>query len=157
MKTRDVKTTEELRQLVEARELSHIKVGVCDIDGVLRGKYMARDKFFSALEKGFGFCDVILGWDANDQLYENPGVKYTGWHTMCSRSRARPIGRAAIPRHADNSDIDIVRLLKSDMGQAHESGDTGKARHIHARNRLLVIARVCHGILPLCCNTHCEQ
>ena len=81
MKTRDVKTTEELRQLVEARELSHIKVGVCDIDGVLRGKYMARDKFFSALEKGFGFCDVILGWDANDQLYENPGVKYTGWHT----------------------------------------------------------------------------
>ena len=26
-----------------------------------------------------GFCDVVLGWDANDQLYDN--VTYTGWHT----------------------------------------------------------------------------
>ncbi len=45
----------------------------------MRGKYMGRDKFFSALDKGFGFCDVVLGWDSNDQLYDN--VKYTGWHT----------------------------------------------------------------------------
>jgi glutamine synthetase len=26
-----------------------------------------------------GFCDVVLGWDSNDQLYDN--VAYTGWHT----------------------------------------------------------------------------
>src|SRR5262245_56236501 len=49
------------------------------MDGVLRGKYVNRGKFLSALEKGFGFCDVIVGWDSNDQLYDN--VKYTGWHT----------------------------------------------------------------------------
>lgn len=55
------------------------KVGVFDIDGVLRGKYMAADKFASALEKGFGFCDVALGWDMHDQLYDN--VSFTGWHT----------------------------------------------------------------------------
>ncbi|MBX9898041.1 MAG: glutamine synthetase [Qipengyuania sp.] len=55
------------------------KVGVFDIDGVLRGKYMAADKFASALEKGFGFCDVALGWDMHDQLYDN--VAFTGWHT----------------------------------------------------------------------------
>ncbi|MFK7977339.1 MAG: glutamine synthetase family protein, partial [Halioglobus sp.] len=42
---------------------------------------MSREKFFSALDKGFGFCDVVLGWDSNDQLYENPGVDFTGWHT----------------------------------------------------------------------------
>ena len=36
-------------------------------------------KFESALEKGFGFCDVVLGWDSNDQLYDN--TKLTGWHT----------------------------------------------------------------------------
>jgi glutamine synthetase len=35
--------------------------------------------FFSALDKGFGFCDVVLGWDSQDQLYDN--VSYTGWHT----------------------------------------------------------------------------
>ena len=40
---------------------------------------MSRDKFFCSLDKGFGFCDVVLGWDSNDQLYDN--VQYTGWHT----------------------------------------------------------------------------
>src|SRR5690606_39042650 len=32
-----------------------------------------------ALEHGSGFCDVVLGWDVKDQLYDN--VQYTGWHT----------------------------------------------------------------------------
>ncbi len=59
--------------------LPHVKVGVFDIDGIMRGKYMSREKFLSALESGFGFCDVVLGWDCQDQLYDN--VKYTGWHT----------------------------------------------------------------------------
>ncbi|MFT5483772.1 MAG: glutamine synthetase [Halieaceae bacterium] len=81
MKARAVKTAADARQIVEQRDLQHVKVGVFDIDGVLRGKYMSRKKFFSALDKGFGFCDVVLGWDSNDQLYEQPGVAYTGWHT----------------------------------------------------------------------------
>ena len=50
-----------------------------DIDGIMRGKYMSRAKFLSALESGYGFCDVVLGWDCQDQLYDN--VKFTGWHT----------------------------------------------------------------------------
>ena len=79
MQTREVKTCEDAKQIVEKRGLSHIKVGIFDIDGVLRGKYMSREKFFSALLSGFGFCDVVLGWDSNDQLYDN--VSITGWHT----------------------------------------------------------------------------
>ena len=79
MNARDVKTIEDAKKIVEERGLKHVKVGVFDIDGILRGKYMAKDKFFSALDKGFGFCDVVLGWDCNDQLYDN--VKVTGWHT----------------------------------------------------------------------------
>ncbi len=59
--------------------VENVKVGVFDIDGILRGKYMHRDKFLSALEGGFGFCDVVLGWDAHDQLYDKS--QYTGWHT----------------------------------------------------------------------------
>ncbi len=55
------------------------KIGVFDIDGVLRGKYVNRTKFLSAAEKGFGFCDVVLGWDVNDQLYDK--AKVSGWHT----------------------------------------------------------------------------
>ncbi|MGE4063769.1 MAG: glutamine synthetase family protein [Rhodospirillaceae bacterium] len=79
MRAGDVKTAADARAIVDERGLGHVKVGVFDIDGVMRGKYMGRDKFFSALEKGFGFCDVVLGWDSNDQLYDN--VAYTGWQT----------------------------------------------------------------------------
>jgi glutamine synthetase len=79
MQAGDVRTAADARAIVEERGLSHVKVGVFDIDGVMRGKYMGREKFFSALEKGFGFCDVVLGWDSNDQLYDN--VAFTGWQT----------------------------------------------------------------------------
>jgi len=76
---RSVKTIADARAIVEARNLAHVKVGVIDIDGILRGKYISRAKFLSALDNGYGFCDVVLGWDCQDQLYDN--VKYTGWHT----------------------------------------------------------------------------
>ena len=79
MDAKDVIDAGLARQLVIERDLNHVKVGVFDVDGVLRGKYISREKFFSALENGFGFCDVVLGWDVNDQLYDN--VSYTGWHT----------------------------------------------------------------------------
>lgn len=54
-----------------------VKVAVSDIDGVLRGKYLHLDKFFSAVEGGFGFCDVVFGWDMHDQCYDN--TQLTGW------------------------------------------------------------------------------
>jgi glutamine synthetase len=79
MQPENVRSAADARKIVEERKLDHVKVGVFDNDGIMRGKYMGRDKFFSALDKGFGFCDVVLGWDSNDQLYDN--VKYTGWHT----------------------------------------------------------------------------
>ncbi|HET7203822.1 MAG TPA: glutamine synthetase [Steroidobacteraceae bacterium] len=87
MEPREVRTAADARALVEERGVQHVKVGVFDVDGVLRGKYISRDKFLSALEGGFGFCDVVLGWDCQDQLYDN--VKYTGWHTGYPDAPAR--------------------------------------------------------------------
>ncbi|MBT4521836.1 MAG: glutamine synthetase [Halieaceae bacterium] len=81
MNPREVKTNEDAKRLIAERKLSHVKVGLFDIDGVMRGKYMSKDKFLSALESGFAFCDVVLGWDSNDKLYESADVKFTGWHT----------------------------------------------------------------------------
>src|SRR5690349_11934836 len=57
---------------------NRVKVAVSDIDGILRGKYIHKDKFESAIEGGFGFCDVVYGWDCHDQCYDN--TKLTGWH-----------------------------------------------------------------------------
>lgn len=79
MDPRQCSSAADARAAVEARGLSHVKVGIADLDGVVRGKYMGREKFFSALEKGFQFCDVVFGWDSNDQLYSNS--TFTGWHT----------------------------------------------------------------------------
>jgi glutamine synthetase len=79
MDARQIKTVEDARAVVEARGLAQVKVGVTDIDGVIRGKYMAREKFFSALTSGFNFCDVVFGWDSHDQLSDRATV--TGWET----------------------------------------------------------------------------
>jgi len=95
MQPEQVKTASDARKIVEERSLSHVKVGVFDVDGVMRGKYMSRAKFLSALEKGFGFCDVVLGWDSNDQLYDN--VTYTGWHTGYPDANVRIIPESCRP------------------------------------------------------------
>ncbi|MGJ1315696.1 glutamine synthetase, partial [Sphingobacterium multivorum] len=72
-------TKNEIIAKLTASTSTHVKVAVADIDGVLRGKFMHRDKFISALDNEFGFCSVVFGWDVNDQVYDN--VEITGWHT----------------------------------------------------------------------------
>jgi len=69
----------ELERYIERERLRYFKVAVTDVDGVLRGKYLCRDKFLAAAASGLGFCDVVLGWDSGDQLYDNTAV--SGWHT----------------------------------------------------------------------------
>jgi glutamine synthetase len=59
--------------------ISRVKLGVTDIDGVLRGKYINLEKFDSVVKGGSGFCDCVMGWDMDDQLYDN--TTFTGWHT----------------------------------------------------------------------------
>jgi len=89
MNPRSVKNIKDAKKIVEERKLSHIKVGLIDIDGIMRGKYMSREKFFSSLDHGFAFCDVVLGWDSTDTVYDN--VSYTGWHTGYPDAPARII------------------------------------------------------------------
>src|SRR3954462_8909994 len=68
-------------------KITRVKVAVSDIDGILRGKYLNKEKFLSAAESGFGFCNVVFGWDSSDVCYDN--VKYTGWHTGYPDALAR--------------------------------------------------------------------
>ena len=67
----------DLIKAVRADSSSKVKVAVTDIDGVLRGKYLHKDKFRSAVDGGFGFCDVVFGWDMTDSVYDN--AQLTGW------------------------------------------------------------------------------
>ena len=69
----------EIIALLKEQKHEKIKVTIIDIDGVARGKFMSKNKFISALESEFGFCQVVFGWDMSDACYDN--VKVTGWHT----------------------------------------------------------------------------
>lgn len=60
-----------------------VKLGVFDIDGVLRGKYINKLKLKSHID----FCSVILGWDINDQVYDK--CDFTGWHTGYNDSKLK--------------------------------------------------------------------
>jgi glutamine synthetase len=134
-----VETTAQVLALMDQRGSSHLKVGVFDIDGVLRGKYMSRDKLASSLEKGFGFCNVVLGWDSMDQLYDNG--THTGWHTGYPDANVRLLPQSCreLPLEGDTlfllgefaDDDEVVcprgclrRVLKQadDMGFAVKSG-----------------------------------
>jgi glutamine synthetase len=94
----------ELREAFEQLGIRRVKVGGFDLDGVLRGKYIALDKLWSVIDKGFGFCDVIFGWDVNDVLYDNS--KLTGWHT-------------GYPDTLAKIDLASFRVLPSEPGTAH--------------------------------------
>ena len=72
-------TIEAIKQEITNHPAAKVKVAVTDVDGILRGKVMHRDKFLSALDGGFGFCSVVFGWDAVDTAYDN--AQFTGWHT----------------------------------------------------------------------------
>jgi glutamine synthetase len=64
-----------------------VKLAITDVDGVLRGKYVHKDKFLSAADSGFGFCNVVFGWDSADVCYDNSA--YTGWHSGYPDALAR--------------------------------------------------------------------
>jgi glutamine synthetase len=69
----------QILEEIKSSETLKVKVAITDTDGILRGKYLHRDKFFSAAQGGFGFCSVVFGWDSGDVCYDNSS--YTGWHT----------------------------------------------------------------------------
>ncbi|MCB9526377.1 MAG: glutamine synthetase [Myxococcales bacterium] len=73
------RTAEEVLREVAMKGDRRVKVAITDIDGVLRGKYIHLEKLRSALDGGFGFCDVVFGWDSADVCYDNSA--FTGWHT----------------------------------------------------------------------------
>ncbi len=77
MKNEEKLTVEAVKKYIKDHQIRNIKLAIVDIDGVLRGKYVNTSKFLSALDKGFGFCSVIFGWDSDDVLYDKDS--FTGW------------------------------------------------------------------------------
>lgn len=131
-------TVTGILKLLSAGGATKVKLAITDIDGVLRGKVMSFDKFKSVAEKGFGFCNVVFGWDANDAAYDNATI--TGWHTGYPDATAvidlqtfrRIPWENGMPffladfRDATGNDLPVCprRLLQSITQQANDEGYT---------------------------------
>jgi glutamine synthetase len=74
-----IQDAESLHRALSDAEISHVMVGVVDLDGALRAKQLSVEKVRKGLEGELRFCDVVLGFDSNDEVYENTTI--TGWHT----------------------------------------------------------------------------
>ena len=61
-------TKDQILNKVKKYPGAKVKLAITDMDGVLRGKVIARDKFLSIVKNGFGFCEVVFGWDAADEI-----------------------------------------------------------------------------------------
>src|SRR5580704_12899047 len=124
-----------LKKLAET-DKQKVKLAVTDIDGVLRGKVISVEKFNAVAGKSLGFCDVVFGWDASDQVYGNSA--FTGLHTGYPDATAvidlqtfrevpwendLPFFLADF-RDAAGNDLPICprSLLKKITGQAKEAG-----------------------------------
>ena len=51
---------------LKENNVDKIKFAFADIDGILRGKIIGAEKFTDGLQDGYGFCDVVFGWDSSD-------------------------------------------------------------------------------------------
>ena len=70
---------EQVFEQIELAGFDKVKIAVTDLDGLLRGKLISLEKLQGIAEKGFGFCDVVFGWDISDAVYPDAGV--TGLQT----------------------------------------------------------------------------
>ena len=93
--------SDSLIAIYEGEGIKQVKLAFVDVDGVMRGKYISLDKFKNVAAGASGFCDCVLGWDVDDQLYDN--ASYTGWHT-------------AFPDAPYRIDLTSERRLKDENG-----------------------------------------
>jgi glutamine synthetase len=121
-------TAQDIIAYLRERDIHDVKVGVFDIDGIFRGKYIARDKLESALENGFGFCNVVIGWDSNDQLYDN--VAISGWSTGYRDVNVRLVEDTLRFIPFEN---DIPLLIGEFIGDAESVCPRGLLRRVLAR------------------------
>jgi hypothetical protein len=78
----NVRTAADAREIVEERKLDHVKVGVFDNDGIMRGKYMGRDGIVTP--RGWDQTHTVNGavaWRVRGWDFNVATVLRTGWPT----------------------------------------------------------------------------
>ena len=64
-------------ELLRQHNVETVRIGGADLDGVYRGKRVSADHFLAAAEEGFPQCDVLFGWDIQDEVIGS--LPYSNW------------------------------------------------------------------------------
>lgn len=78
MNLSSLKTQAEVRELIDGRPVSHVQIGVTDHNGQIRGKYVSKAKFLSALEHGIAMTRNFAAVDFKDVIYPIDGLIVNG-------------------------------------------------------------------------------
>jgi glutamine synthetase len=70
----DIKAATELLRRHNVRT---VRIGGSDLDGVYRGKRVSADQFLASAEDGFPQCDVLFGWDIQDEVIGS--LPFSNW------------------------------------------------------------------------------
>ena len=66
-------------KLIDEHHVRSVKIGGSDLDGVYRGKRVGAQHFLSAAGEGFPQCDVLFGWDIQDEVIGS--LPFSNWET----------------------------------------------------------------------------
>jgi glutamine synthetase len=67
-------------RLIDDNHVRSVKIGGGDLDGVYRGKRVGAEHFLSAAEgEGFPQCDVLFGWDIQDEVIGS--LPFSNWES----------------------------------------------------------------------------
>lgn len=71
---------EAIAKLIEQHNIRTVKIGGADLDGVYRGKRVSAEQFLhGAAGHGFPQCDVLFGWDIQDEVIGD--LPFSNWET----------------------------------------------------------------------------
>ena len=89
----DMKVLEHKLAQYKERDVFQVKLGLTDIDGVMRGKYVGLDKFASLLTKQGGFFQSSQG----KPLPDASAILRRPWRSNCSSRPSKIRGTRSGP------------------------------------------------------------
>lgn len=129
---------DDLIRQYEQEGIPRVKLGFADVDGVLRGKYISLDKFRGIATGTSGFCDCVLGWDVDDQLYDN--VSFTGWHTAFPDATYRLDLSTERRLHDENMIPYFIAEFVGEAEDEHPICPRSRLKHVLAQAELMGFA-----------------
>ena len=115
MKAEDVRTANDVRRIVEEQNVQHATIGLTDTQGLLRGKYVSRDKLLSVLEHDWGMAPLVLALDFDDVIMEAPLIADSSYGYGDGTARLLPETCREIPWESPRRNLLFLAEFSGNM------------------------------------------